>query len=144
MAESVADSPLLSKSWDEKKNGTAASVLVRSFRPAWWRCESGHAFQRSPRSMLSDSSCPNCRRGRTTTSIADVRPSLVPLGNAEKNGALTASSVDVAHAGNAWWHCPAGHEFQRSPLIMLKDSSCAVCVVAEKSLAATNPAVSTE
>ncbi len=144
MAESIAESPLLSKLWDDKKNGAATAVLVRSFRPAWWRCENGHAFQRSPRSMLSDSACPDCRRGPTANSIAKARPSLVPLWNVDKNGALSPTTVDIAQAGNAWWRCPKGHDFQRSPLLMLRDSSCPLCAVAEKSLAVTNPAVAAE
>ena len=76
MAESIAVHPLLSQLWDETKNGPAASVLARSFRPAWWRCENGHSYQRSPRSMLSDSTCPDCRRGPTANSIAKARPSV--------------------------------------------------------------------
>ena len=144
MAESIADSPLLSKLWDDKKNGAAASVLVRSFRAAWWRCDNGHSFQRSPRSMLGDSSCPGCRGGPTTNSIAKARPGLVSLWNVEKNGDRSPSTIDVAHAGNAWWRCPKGHDFQRPPLIMMRDSDCPICVVAEKSLAITNPSVAAE
>ncbi len=144
MAESIAVHPLLSKLWDDKKNGTAASVLVRSFRPAWWRCENGHSFQRSPRSMLSDAACPDCRRGPSSNSIAKARPSLIPLWNAEKNGDLSPSTVDAAQVGNTWWRCPKEHDFQRSPLLMVRDSSCPVCTAAEKSLAAMSPAVAAE
>lgn len=144
MAESIADSALLSKLWDVEKNGVAASVLVRSFRPAWWRCENGHSFQRSPRSMLNDSSCPNCRRGPSANSIAKARPSLVPLWNVEKNGDLSPTTVDAAHASNAWWRCPKGHDFQRPPLLMLRDSSCPECALASSSLAAVNPAAAAE
>jgi hypothetical protein len=144
VAESIDVHPLLSKLWDDKKNGAAASVLVRSFRPAWWRCDSGHSFQRSPRSMLSDSSCPGCQRGPGASSIAKARPGLVPLWHAEKNGGLSPSTTDVACAGAVWWRCPLGHEFQRSPLLMLRDASCAVCTVATKSLAVTHPSVAAE
>ena len=144
MADSIAIHPLLSKLWDEKKNGDAASVLVRSFRAAWWRCENGHSFQRSPRSMLSDSACPECKRGPSANTIAKARPSLVPLWNAEKNGEQSPNSVDAAYAGNAWWRCPKGHDFQRSPLLMLRDAACPVCAVAAKSLATTNPEVARE
>jgi hypothetical protein len=144
VADSIADSPQLSKLWDHEKNGVATSVLVRSFRPAWWRCESGHSFQRSPRSMLSDPSCPDCRRGPTTNSIAKAQPSLVPLWNAEKNGDASPDTLDAAHAGSVWWRCTKGHEFQRAPLLMVRDGSCPVCALAERSLAATNPAVAAE
>ena len=144
MAESIAGHPLLSKLWDETRNGAAASVLVRSFRPAWWRCDNGHSFQRSPRSMLSDSACPECRRGPSAKSLAQARPSLVPLWNVEKNGALTPATVDVTHTGRAWWRCPQGHDFERAPLLMVRDSSCPVCAVAARSLALVSPAVAAE
>jgi superfamily II DNA or RNA helicase len=94
--------------------------------------------------MLSDSSCPDCRRGPTKNSIAKARPSLVPLWNVEKNGDASPTTVDATHAGNAWWRCPKGHDFQRPPLVMVRDASCPVCAAAEKSLAATNPAVAAE
>ncbi len=144
MAESIAVHPKLSKLWDDKKNGAAGTVPVRSFRAAWWRCEHGHSFQRSPRSMLSDSSCPDCRRGPTANSIAKARPSLVPLWNPDKNGDLSPTVVDAAHAGSAWWRCAKGHDFQRPPLLMMRDSTCPVCTVAEKSLAAKCTAVAAE
>ena len=144
MAESIAVHPLLSKLWDEKKNGVAASVLVRSFRPAWWRCENGHSFQRSPRSMLTDSACPDCRRGPSARSIAKARPGLVSLWNTEKNGALSPATTDATHTGNTWWRCPRGHDFQRSPLLMVRDSVCPVCMVATRSLAVVSPAAAAE
>jgi superfamily II DNA or RNA helicase len=144
VAESIADSLVLRKLWDEGKNGVASATLLRSFRTAWWRCENGHSFQRSPRAMLSDANCPSCRRGPNTNSIVRKRPSIAPLWNVEKNGGLLPSAVDSAHTGNAWWRCPKGHDFQRAPLLMVKDSSCPICAVAQKSLAATNAAVAAE
>jgi hypothetical protein len=144
VAETIAAHPVLGKLWDAEKNGSAEAVPVRNFRAAWWRCEKGHAFQRSPRSMLSDASCPDCKRGPTSTSLAKARPSLVPMWNAERNGALSPASVDAAHTGNTWWRCPRGHEFQRSPLLMVRDPACPTCAVAERSLAVVAPAVAAE
>jgi superfamily II DNA or RNA helicase len=144
VAETIADSPLLNKFWDAEKNGPAAGIPSRSFRPVWWRCENGHTFQRSPRSMLSDSACPNCKRGPSINSIAKARPSLIPLWNLEKNGDLSPRTLDASHTVNTWWRCLKGHDFQRPPLLMMKDASCPVCAVAEKSLVTTNPAVAAE
>lgn len=144
MAEFIAGDPLLTKLWDAQQNGPADAVQLRSFRPAWWRCEHGHSFQRSPRSMVSDSSCPGCRRGPSAKSISKAKPGLVSLWHAEKNGSLSPNTLDAAHAGNIWWRCDLGHEFQRSPLLMIRDSSCPVCMVAQKSLAVTHPAIASE
>jgi Hypothetical methyltransferase/Probable Zinc-ribbon domain/SNF2-related domain/Helicase conserved C-terminal domain len=143
-AESITDNPQLSKLWDPNKNGAATSVLVRSFRAAWWLCENGHSFQRSPRGMLSDASCPNCQRGPSMNSVAKARPSVVPLWNTDKNGGLTPNTLDAAHAGNIWWRCLQGHDFQRPPLLMVRDSGCPLCAVAEKSLAVVSLAVAAE
>lgn len=144
MAESIDTNTLLHKLWDESKNGAPEQVLLRSFRAAWWRCANGHAFQRSPRAMLSDSACVECSRGPSQTSIAKARPSIVPMWNGEKNGTLSPSEVDAMHTGNTWWRCDKGHDFQRSPLLMVRDASCHVCAMAERSLLATNPAVAAE
>ena len=144
MADSIADSAMLQKLWDEGKNGPASAVEVRSFRTAWWRCENGHAFQRSPRSMLGDPSCPECKKGPSARSLAKARPSLVPLWDGAKNGTLTPTTVDAAYSGMAWWRCPSGHEFQRAPLLMVRDASCPVCAIAERSLATLAPGVAAE
>ncbi|HQY65454.1 MAG TPA: zinc-ribbon domain-containing protein, partial [Polyangiaceae bacterium] len=77
MAESIDTNTQLHELWDETKNGAPGQVLLRSFRSAWWRCPKGHAFQRSPRAMLSDASCPDCQRGPSQRSFAKARPGLV-------------------------------------------------------------------
>jgi superfamily II DNA or RNA helicase len=144
MADSIDVHPLLSKLWDSAKNGAAGPVPARSFRAAWWRCENGHSYQRSPRSMLSDSSCPECKRGGGATSFAKARPALVSLWNKERNRDLSPSTTAADHAGNVWWRCPKSHDFQRSPLIMVRDGDCPSCAVAQKSLLATNSAMAAE
>ncbi len=144
MAESIDAHPLLLKLWDETKNGAAAAVGTASYRPAWWRCDKGHAFQRSPRAMVSDPACPTCALGPRTTFVADSAPALARLWHTEKNGALTPATIDVAHTGPIWWRCDNGHEFQKPPLLMARDASCAVCAASEKSLAVTSPNVAAE
>lgn len=144
MADSIDTNPQLRDLWDSSKNEDASKVLVRSYRAAWWRCPKGHAFQRTPRAMLSDPSCPECSAGPMLKSVADARPSIVPMWHPEKNGDLVPAKVDATHTGNAWWRCHKGHEFQRAPLLMVRDIACPVCAVIEKSLATTAPAVAAE
>lgn len=144
MADSIDTNPQLRDLWDTSKNEDASKVLVRSFRAAWWRCPKGHAFQRSPRAMLSDPSCPECSAGPMAKSVADARPTIVPMWHPEKNGDLVPTKVDATHTGNAWWRCDKGHDFQRSPLLMVRDIACPVCAVIEKSLASTAPAIAAE
>ena len=144
MSDSIETHPLLSKLWDAEKNGAATGATARSFRTAWWRCEHGHAFERSPRAMVADPACPQCKLGPKKTSFADTRPQLAKRWHPEKNGALTPSAVDAAHAGSVWWRCAKGHDFERAPLLMTRDDSCPICALADKSLAVVAPAVAAE
>lgn len=135
------DIDALKNLWDGERNGDV--VLARSFRPAWWRCQNGHSYQRSPRAMLSDPSCPECNRGPNRKSLAKAWPGLVSLWHPQKN-ALKPDEVDATSQANAWWRCPKGHEFARPPILIGKDSTCPTCNVSERSLAATSPAVAAE
>ena len=145
MAETVADIPALRDLWDAAKNGREASAVpAHNYRPAWWTCPNGHSFQRPPRFMVSDSACPQCKVKSSSASFAEKYPGLVPLWHPEKNGDLRPDAVDATHTGYAWWRCPKGHDFQRAPLMMLRESGCPTCALAETSLATVNPAVAAE
>lgn len=143
MAEMIADIPNLHALWDSDKNEEAASAVpARNFRAAWWKCSRGHSFQRAPRLMLRDASCPMC--GVASTSFAVEHPFLAKLWHPSKNGSLSADAVDSRHPAEVWWQCERGHEFRRAPLQMPHDSSCPTCALAEVSLAKLFPAIAAE
>ena len=146
MAESVADDPKLAALWDVGQNPQPASkVEARSFRPAVWRCANGHTFQRSPRSMQNDPSCPTCSKGANThTNLGKLRPGLASLWDADKNPGVAFATLDATHASPVWWRCPNGHGFQRPPVRMLADDACPTCALAKSSLAALAPNVAAE
>jgi hypothetical protein len=143
MADTVADTPKLRELWDAEKNSAAANeVPARNFRSAWWKCSRGHSFQRAPRLMLRDATCPTC--GVASTSFATEHPRLAKLWHPTKNGDLRPDAVDSRHAADAWWRCERGHAFRRPPLQMPHDSSCPTCALAEESLTARFPAIAAE
>jgi hypothetical protein len=145
MAETVADNPTLAALWDASRNAsTPTAVPARSHHPVWWKCAKGHSFQRAPRMMSTPPTCPQCRVGSSSTSIAQVAPGLVALWAADKNGDLTPSTVSATHTGYCWWRCPAGHDFRRAPVLMQRESSCPTCALAETSLAKVNPEAAAE
>jgi hypothetical protein len=145
MSQTIAEHPALGPLWDTTKNPDAAStVLVTSYKPAWWSCPRGHAFQRAPRALLRDPGCPQCKVAGASTSLADKRPTLAPLWHGERNGDLSPSTVDATSTAPCWWRCPAGHDFQRPPLLMLRDAQCPTCALVKTSLAVTHPAVAAE
>jgi superfamily II DNA or RNA helicase len=132
--------------WDAGQNPQPASkVDARSFRPAVWRCANGHSFQRSPRAMQHDPSCPTCSKGANThTNLGKLRPGLASLWDAEKNPGIAFATLDATHANPVWWRCPNGHSFQRPPVRMLADDACPTCALAKSSLAALAPNVAAE
>ncbi len=145
MAQTVAAHADLGPLWDVVKNSEAASaVLSTSYKAAWWSCPRGHSFQRSPRALLRDAACPQCKVTRASASIADKRPTLAALWHPEKNGDLTPKTVDATSIAPCWWRCTTGHDFQRAPRIMLRDADCPTCATARASLAVTHPNVAAE
>ena len=145
MAQTVADTPALLALWDAAENPEPASAaLAHGHRPMAWRCPKGHTFRLAPRLLLRNPVCKLCgvaSRGRT---FADERPGLAPLWHPERNGDLRPDAVDATHAGAVWWRCPRGHEFQRAPLLMLRESDCPSCALAKTSLAALFPELAKE
>ena len=145
MAQTIADTASLARIWDAKKNEQPASeVLAHSHRAAWWLCSKGHSFQRSPRVMLGSAACPQCKVSGSGTSFADKYPKLLPLWHPEKNGQLHPESIDATWSSACWWRCPSGHDFQRPPVVMLRNSECPTCALAATSLAALHAAVAAE
>ncbi|MCA9609715.1 MAG: zinc-ribbon domain-containing protein, partial [Myxococcales bacterium] len=142
MAETVADVPALAALWDEAKNGQPASALpAKSYRTSWWRCAQGHSFQRKPRMMSSDPSCPEC--AIAGASLADTHPHLAKRWHHARNGA-SPSAVTASHTAPVFWVCEEGHSFERSPLQMVADDGCPHCALRSDSLAARFPEIAAE
>ncbi len=111
MAETIADNPALAALWDVDKNEHAATdVLAKTYRTAWWKCVSGHSFQRKPRMMTKDPSCPQCALGGA--SLADTHPHLAKRWHPAKNG-MKSSAITASHTASVWWACEEGHAFER-------------------------------
>jgi superfamily II DNA or RNA helicase len=145
MPQTIAEHPALAPLWDSAKNPEApATVAVTSYKAAWWSCARGHSFQRAPRALLRDPACPQCKVAGGGAAITDKQPTLARLWHPEKNGALLPKNVDATSTAPCWWRCPAGHDFQRAPLLMLRDPDCPTCALVKTSLAVTHPAVAAE
>jgi len=142
MADTVADVAALRELWDPEKNQEPASkVLARSHRAAWWRCQAGHSFRRSPRILGRKPECPTC--GLDGSSLADTHPALAKRWHPSKNE-TRPDDVSASHSASRWWVCDQGHSFERSPLQMVIDSGCPHCALASDSLAARFPEIAAE
>ncbi len=103
--------PGLASQWDAEKNpGIAFETLDATHASAvWWRCLSGHIFQRPPVRMLADDACPTCALEKS--SLAAVAPCVAAEWHPTKN-AIAPTEITADHVMNAWWVCPNGHEYQ--------------------------------
>ena len=111
---SLADThPGLAKRWHPGKNGAKASAVSASHTaPVWWVCEEGHAFERSPLSMVADSGCPHC--ALASDSLAARFPEIAAEWHPHKNGDLGPEQIEPDHKMTARWLCSKGHEFSAS------------------------------
>lgn len=78
----------------------------------WWACPKGHAFERSPRDMVRDDTCPKCEL--ESTSLRAVRPRLAERWHPDKNAQIAPETISADSPMTAWWICPKGHEFTRT------------------------------
>ncbi|MEQ8272480.1 MAG: zinc-ribbon domain-containing protein [Deltaproteobacteria bacterium] len=142
MADMISDVPALLALWDEAKNEKPASAhQAKSYRTVWWKCPNGHSFERKPRMMSKDPSCPQCALGGA--SLADTHPQLAKRWHPAKNE-TTPAAIDAGHNAPVWWVCDEGHSFRRSPLQMVTDDGCPHCALASDSLAARFPEIASE
>lgn len=142
MPETVADIAALGALWDADKNEEPASgVSAKSYKTAWWKCASGHSFERKPRTMTRDPACPTCKLGGDN--LAQAHPGLAKRWHPTKNDG-TPAEVSPGLTAPRWWLCEEGHSFERSPLQMVADDSCPHCALASDSLAARFPEIAAE
>ena len=114
----AATHPGLAKQWHPTKNGslTPYGVTAGTRRKVWWQCAKGHQWQASVMARACGrTDCPVCA-GKAAlpgeNALATLFPAIAAEWNAEKNGALTPSSLTPCSNRKVWWKCGRGHEYQ--------------------------------
>lgn len=136
-AKFVSDVSEILRMWDESNPEGPDKTPLRLYRPVKWRCGRGHVFERPPRMMLNDRTCPTCKV--RSSSLRYDYPGLATQWDSTANDGLGPSHIDSRSTAEVWWKCGSGHSFKRSPLQMVKDGSCPVCAKLELSLARKHP-----
>ena len=131
--DSVAAHPILSKEWDDNRNGDAKQAymfLLASNEVVWWKCSKGHKWSAPPASRTNmKSGCPFCS-GRCATkdnNLAVRFPELIPEWNIETNGDLTPYDVTPHSGKKVWWKCSKGHEWLAAVYNRVKGHGCPYC-----------------
>lgn len=132
----VADFPNLVAEWDWERNvGDPATVPAGRGEKVWWICEHGHRW-RAEISMrtVRQTRCRECHRqwATETTSLAAVRPDLLPEWDRERNLPRTPERTLATSRVVAWWVCcdrPDIHPaYQMSPFARGRhELGCLVC-----------------
>ena len=104
--------PTVAREWHPTKNGglTAARVVAKSHRSAWWRCASdaSHVWRaRIANRWWNDAGCPFCAHQRvwTKNSLATTAPLLAREWDRARNGKLTPRDVARTSKRKVWWRC---------------------------------------
>jgi hypothetical protein len=115
-----ASHPQVARAWHPRHNGglLPSDVLAGSGRPVWWRCPSGHEWQRPVRLQVAWPSCPHCRaltgpaERRRWGPLTRSHPRLVAEWHPERNGDLHPARVSAGSKRRVWWRCALGHEWE--------------------------------
>lgn len=122
-------SPQLLERWDFSRNETSPDQFLKSSRSlAWWKCERGHSFSSTIRSMHSEK-CPVCV-GRIAlqgeTDLATVRPDLAAQWHIELNS-KSPTEVTLGSDYLAWWKDEKGHEWTQRVQTRSRGVGCPEC-----------------
>jgi hypothetical protein len=116
----AAVAPHIIPFWHPSKNKgvTPADIWPGSTKKVWWKCEKGHEFERTVRSMKESQNCPVCRKldREKACKLQDHNPELAREWHPVKNGDLTPDKVSAFASKKVWWLCPEGHEYRASVL----------------------------
>jgi hypothetical protein len=121
--------PELLDRWDFAKNSSTPDQFLKSSKSeAWWKCEKGHSFSSTLRSMNIDK-CPVCA-GRIVlageTDLATVRPDLAAQWNLRLNP-KSPKEVTLGSDYLAWWIDDKGHEWNQRVQSRSRGSGCPEC-----------------
>lgn len=129
--------PLLSKSWDYKKNGKLmpTDVMPNSHKIVWWKCNEGHGWQDSIAHRNSGRSCPYCTGKRIIKGENDlqtINPRLASEWNYVRNGNSKPEDFMPNSNKKVWWVCSKGHEWQASIAHRNNGRGCPLCKAEQK------------
>lgn len=125
--------PEYSSSFDEKKNKISASEVTcrESDSTRWWKCQYGHAYQRSVRTQIAYKGvCPVCSLHVLQTGVNDaetVYPLIRELWDEEANH-KKPSEVSANRLKIFYFQCDKGHRFRSSITVLEANQfKCLVC-----------------
>jgi hypothetical protein len=122
----AAMSPSVAAEWHPARNGalTADQVGASSRRQTWWRCATGHEWSATIAARVREGrGCPAC----DGTSLAASHPRVAAGWHRGRNGRLGPLDVTAGSGREAWWRCPAGHEWQRAVRLQVAWPMCPQC-----------------
>lgn len=124
--------PKVASEWNYERNiGNPESVMGRSGKMVWWKCEKGHEWESKICNRTStNSNCPYCGNKKLCqdNSLLYVSPELSKEWHPNKNGDLKPEDIIYATKKKYWWICSEDHEFYISPTLRFnRGTGCPTC-----------------
>jgi very-short-patch-repair endonuclease len=141
-------SPESVKSWDYARNHplTPEMFSPQSNKLVYWKCSSGHSWEKSIDGWERYAECPKCHLLKN--SLAECYPEIAETWHPTKNGELTPRDVMKRGDELVWWRCRKGHEWQATVAHRTKPRNCPECagkkVGKDNSLAVKRPDIAVE
>jgi len=134
--------PDIAKDWDYSRNKdlTPNDVSAHSRQIVWWACENGHTYQVSIYSRVRSNGCKVCQKHKyvikqlrtkltSSQSLAKHSPELLKEWDYSKNTGINPDNLSYGSNKRVWWKCSEGHEWEVSPKVRTRGSSCPVCAI---------------
>ena len=130
--------------WDYSKNSILPSeIYYNSGKKVWWKCETGHEWEASPRTRFNNTICPVCKNKRLYKGNNDLetwckchnKDFILKQWDYDKN-ILKPSEVIYCTLKVYHWKCEHGHNWESSVVSRInstyKISECPICSQDEK------------
>jgi len=124
--------PLLARYFDYENNGamTLDAILSGSDVVARWLCSEGHSSSQRFTRQAEGAKCSICRGRIALAGVNDLatsHPLHARWWSSEENAGVLSDQVTANGREKAWWTCPRGHLYGRSPSLQVKSKYCPTC-----------------
>lgn len=123
--------------WDPEMNSgkKLSAFLPTSLKHGRWRCEKGHSWRSSFRSLYVRPVCPVCheREGVKAYNLAKNYPSYAKEWHPTRNAPLMPHQVSPDDKQQVWWQCEKEHEWLGSIRHRIQNQiQCRQCLEEER------------
>ena len=131
--------PKIAKEWSGRNKISVENIYAKSGKQAWWKCSTcSHEWEYRIAHRVEGIGCPRCdNKIISNKSVETLAPDLAK--DWSPNNKLKANEVALGSRRLVSWVCSEKHEYKMRPFERRDGSSCQICRLKAKSIAAKFP-----